>query len=101
PIETKVQTPANAKGLPPKAIKRAGVTVLTGRNARTNSGQLINTKVTVKPKTAKYKIVRGPKGKVSLRTFGVKKLKVVLVQSAPATDTYLPYRKRTVYRIKK
>lgn len=95
------QKPLTARGLPPAAIKRKGVTRLTGRNARTNAGQLMTTTVKVRPKVAKYKVVRGPKGKVSLRTFGRVKLKVVLVHSAPATDTYLPYKKRTVYRITK
>ena len=104
PSSKKVQKPRDAKGKPPARIKGAGTTVLTGRNALTNAGQRIHTIVDVRVKgsTAQgevryYRIVRGPAGKVSIRTYGRPGLKVVLVQSAPATDTYKPFRQRTVY----
>ncbi|TXH42562.1 MAG: hypothetical protein E6Q90_08955 [Actinobacteria bacterium] len=100
-IVARTQSPRDAKGSPPKALKAKGLTVLTGRNARTNAGQLIATKVTVKTssKVRAYRIIRGSKGKVAIRTYG-KRLKVTLVHSAPATGDYLPYTKRTVYRVR-
>lgn len=100
-IVTKTQSPRDAKGSPPKAIKAKGLTVLTGRNALTNAGQPIATKVKVTSsgKGRAYRIIRGSKGKVSIRTYG-KRLKVTLVHSAPATGDYLPYTRRTVYRVR-
>ncbi len=106
---------------PPKRIKKRGVTVLTKKNARTNAGLRLATKVTVKSKSGKVvtskkrkivtyrlkkgskgkvlvlRLIKGPKGKVSVRTFGRKGWRLVLVQSAPATTEYTPYRLRSVY----
>ncbi len=75
--------------------------MLTGRNARTNAGQLIATKVTVKsPAEGRtHKMIRGAKGKVSIRTYG-KPLRVTVIHRAPATAEYLAYAKRSVYRVK-
>lgn len=96
-----LQRPLGQRGLPPEEIGLSGVTVLTGKNARTNSGQRIRTKVaagtTAAGEVRYFRVIRGPKGKVSLRTYGHKNLKVVLVQSAPATAEFTAYRKRTVY----
>ena len=103
PVTKKAQKPANGKGKPPARIKRKGVTVITGSNARTNAGQLIRTRVRCVHGSAaagekRYcTVIRGPKGKVSLRTYGRPNLKVVVVQYAPATSAYKAYRKRTVY----
>lgn len=104
PSAKKVQKPRDARGKPPVRIKVAGTTVLTGRNALTNAGQRIRTGVQVPIKGTRaqgevryYRIIRGPKGKVSIRTYGRPGLKVILTQSAPATDAYKPYRLRTVY----
>lgn len=96
-----VQAPRDSKGQPPKAIKKTGTTVLTGKNARTNAGQRIRTAVRVHaPAATRPEVVKGRKGKVSIRTYGPG-FTVVLTQSAPATDGYQAYRLRTVYRAKK
>ena len=44
-----------------------------------------------------YRIIRGSKGKVSIRTFGYRGLRVVLTQTAGATANYLAYREVTTY----
>ncbi len=106
---------------PPKRIKKRAVTVLTKKNARTNAGLRLATKVKVTSKRGKVvtskkgkvvtyrlrkgskdkvlvlRLIKGSKGKVSVRTFGRKGWRLVLVQSAPATDTFDAYRLRTVY----
>ncbi len=85
---------------PPKRIKKRGVTVLTKKNTRTNAGVRIKTKVAGKAKKGKvryFRVIKGPKGKVSVRTFGKKRWRLVLARSAPATDTFEAYRARTVY----
>jgi hypothetical protein len=86
---------------PPMRIKKRGVTVLTKKNALTNAGLRVTTKVTGKAKKGKtvfFKVIKGKQGKVSVRTFGKKGWKLTLVQSAPATDTYNAYSLRTVYK---
>ncbi len=104
PTVKKVQKPRDARGKPPASIKIIGTTVLTGSNARTNADQLISTRVRVRTgdSTAQgevryYKLIRGPQGKVAIRTYGRPGLTVILLQSAPATDTYRSYRNRAVY----
>ncbi len=85
---------------PPKRIKKRGVTVLTKKNTRTNAGVRIKTKVAGKAKKGKvryFRVIKGPKGKVSVRTFGRKRWRLVLTRSAPATDRFEAYRARTVY----
>ena len=105
PVGLKAQFPANKKGKPPKRIRRAGTTVITGKNARTNAGQRIRTRVSARPigttaagEVNYFKTIRGKQGKVSIRTYGYKRLKVVVVQRAKATPGYKPYKLRTVYR---
>lgn len=104
PTVRKAQSPRNAQGMAPKRIRTAGVTVLTGSNARTNADQLIRTRVrctldqhATAGEVRLCKVQRGANGKVTLRTFGQEHLKVVVVQSAPATSAYEAYRKVTVY----
>ncbi len=104
PTVKKAQKPRDARGKPPASIKIVGTTVLTGRSARTNADQLIATRVRVRTgdSTAQgevryYKLIRGPQGKVAIRTFGRPGLTVILLQSAPATNTYRNYRNRAVY----
>lgn len=99
-----VQKPRDVRGRPPQRIKLAGLTVLTGRNAVTNAGLPIRTVVRARPmgvsvqgEVRYFTVVRGKQGKVSIRTFGYPRLKVVLVQQAPPTVMYLPMRQRTVY----
>lgn len=101
--DKKVQKPANAKGKPPARIARDGVTVITGRNARTNARQSIRTRVRCVPvkaaaagQTRYCSVIRGPKGKVSLRTYGAV-VRVIVVQSAAPTAEYKRFLKRTVY----
>lgn len=96
------QKPLDKKGKAPKKIKKSGKTVITGKNAKTNAGNSITTKVKCKPKKNSgkktCKVIRGSNGKVTLRTYGVPKLKVTVTQSAPETPAYLPYSKKTVYK---
>ena len=82
---------------PPKRIKQRGVTVLTKKNARTNAGLRVVTKVTGKGKGKAFTVIKARLGKVSVRTFGKKHWKLTLVQSAPSTDAYNAYLLRTVY----
>jgi alpha-tubulin suppressor-like RCC1 family protein len=97
-IPKRTQRARNAKGQPPKRLKAKGLTVLTGSNARTNAGNLIKTKVTVKgSKKSSVKVLKQRKGKVSIRTSGVRGLRVTVRQSAPGTAEYLAFRKTTVY----
>jgi hypothetical protein len=98
PDPKQIQKPADSKGLPPKSIKRKGITVVTGRNALTNAGERLTTKVKVKAPKKQYRIVRGKQGKVSVRTFGTKLKKVVITQSAPETATHTAYRLQATYR---
>ena len=103
PANKKAQRPASGKGKPPAKIKQSGLTVITGKNARTDAGQMIRTQVrcaqTRAGKDPLCTVIRGPKGKVSLRTYG-QRVRVVVVQSARGTTDYKPYRLRTVYRVR-
>ena len=96
------QKPLNKKGKAPKKIKKNGKTVITGKNAKTNAGNLIATKVKCTPKKKggkrTCKVIHGSSGKVTLRTYGVPKVKVTVTQSAPETAAYLAYSKKTVYK---
>lgn len=103
PVKKKAQKPANSKGIPPKRIKKRGVTVIQGKNALTNAGQRIRARVFGRPMAASaagetryLTVIRGPKGKVSVRTYG-KRLRIVVRQSAPATDEYRRYARTTLY----
>ncbi len=93
-LPKKVQTAPN----PPKRIKKRGVTVLTPKNAKTSAGQAIATTVTGKGKGKAFKVIRGKKGKMSVRTFGAKGWRLVLTRSAPGNDTYEPFSQRIVYK---
>lgn len=98
PTVKQVQKPVNGAGLPPKAIKKKGSTVITGRNALTNAGQQLQTVVKVTAKKKQYRIVRGKQGKVSIRTFGTKPKRITVTQTAPENSQFLEYRLKTVYR---
>ena len=103
PDDKKTQKPADSKGKPPARVKKAGVTVITGANARTNAKQLIRTRVRCLRGSAtagerrNCTVIRGPRGKVSVRTYGQSNLRVIVVQRAPSTPEFKAYRKRTVY----
>ncbi len=99
-----MQKPANSEGVPPKRIKLAGVTVLQGPNARTNADQRIRIRVRGGPTRSSaagevryFTVIRGPKGKTSIRTYGRPDLRIVVRQKAPATSKYRKFTKKTVY----
>ncbi len=83
---------------PPKRIKKRGLTVLTPKNAKTSAGQPIATKVSGKGKGKAFQVVRGKKGKVSVRTFGKNRWRLVLTRTAAGNDLFEPFSQRTVYK---
>lgn len=98
-----VQVPLSPLSGPPKRIKKRGLTMIAGPNHTTNAGQPISTEVrTLLRRVASlnevdyYRVIRGPQGEVYVRTFG-HRLRLVVLQSAPATGEYRAYAKRTVY----
>lgn len=99
PVEPPQVLPKQAQTAPkpPKRIKKRGITVLTPKNARTNAGQSIATKVTGKGKGKAFKVIRGKKGKVSVRTFGKKGWRLVLTRTAAGAGTYEPFKQKVVY----
>lgn len=98
PVVRKEQAPRDRKGVPPKRIRKKGLTVVVGSNARTTADQRISTQVKVKAKKGRYRVLTGRGGKLRIRTFGKPLKRVTLVQRAPETSTYLPYERTTVYR---
>jgi hypothetical protein len=98
PTVRQPQVPRDAKGIPPKRIRKEGRTVLVGRNALTNASQPIQTAVRVKAPKSRYRIIKGRKGKVVIRAFGKPLRRVTLIQKAPETSAYLAYERKTVYR---
>jgi hypothetical protein len=86
----------------PKKIKYKGKKVLLKKAVWTNAGQKAASKITVKPKAKKYaKVKTTKKGKVTIRTFGKKKLKVTLKLTAPATSEYTAYSYKKKWTVKK
>lgn len=86
----------------PSRIKRKGRTVILPANATTNAGQAITAKVKATPKrspkgTKTYKVIRAKNGKVVIRTFGYKKLRVKVTVSAPSTTGFAPYAVQATY----
>lgn len=89
---------------PPKRLKRVGTTVITMPKAHTNAKQRVRTTVRGGPLKASatgqvryFTVVRGKKGKVAIRTYGYKNLKITVTQRAPATSGYLRFKRDTVY----
>jgi hypothetical protein len=105
PTQPPTQPPATTKQqqsgpTAPKRIKKRGVTVLTKKNARTSAGLPVSTKVSGKAKKGKirlFTVIKGKRGKVSVRTFGKKGWRLVLTRTAAGNDVYAPWRQRTVY----
>ncbi len=104
PAGLKRQKPANSAAKPPKRIKTSGLTVIAGKNPRTNAGQRVRTRVDGRPirptasgEVRYFKVVRGPKGKVSVRTYGYPGLRIVVRQTAPSTTGYKRYKRTSVY----
>lgn len=86
----------------PARIKRKGLTVILPGNARTSAGQPISAKVTATPKRSPKgmktaKVIRKKSGKVAIRTYGYKKLRVTVTLSAPATTGYSAYAVQATY----
>lgn len=85
----------------PKRIRLSGLTLLTPTGAHTTAGQPVQTLVlggpTAAGETRYFTVVRGPKGKVSVRTLGHRDLKLVVIQRAPATSGYAPAHRRVVF----
>ena len=103
-------TPQSAKkkqtlhpGLPHR-IKPSGLTLITAANARTNAGQRVRTIIRGGPANTSaagevryFTIVRGPHGKVSIRTFGHPDLKLKVTQKAPATSGHTRFHRTAIY----
>ena len=98
---SKQQKPGNPAAKPPKRLRARGTTVIAGPNARTNAGQSVRTRVTVRSTRQNgdpaARVVRRKDGSVLVRATDLTGVKVVVRQSAPATGEYLEYEKRTVY----
>ncbi len=95
------QTSPQSSALPAR-IKRKGLTVIVPAAAATNAGQPISATVKATPKrtpkgTKTHKVIRKKSGKVAIRTYGYKKLRVEVSLSAPATTGYAPYAVRATY----
>jgi hypothetical protein len=88
----------------PKKIKPKGKTTLLKRTVVTSAGQPAKAVVKVRPKGKKYaKVTRSSTGKIVITTNGVRKLRVELTVSAPATaqaNAYL-FSKRWTVKVKK
>ena len=85
----------------PRRIKLQGLTLITPANARTNADQPVKTRVSGRPtaagQTRLFTVVRGKNGKVSVRTYGHRGLRLEIVQKAPATDAYTKFKRQAVY----
>ena len=103
PVTKLAQLPADPFAGPPIRIRKRGLTRIAGPNHVTNAGQPITTEVkTLLRRVASlnevdyYRVYRGYAGEVYLRTYG-HRLKLVVLQSAPATGDYKAFTSRTVY----
>ena len=87
----------------PEKINYKGRTVLLKGYVRTNAGLRAESTVTVSPKGKKYSKVKKTTstGKVTIKTLGRKKLKVVLTLTAPATGQYDRYSFTKKWSVKK
>jgi len=88
----------------PKRVKLNGLTVITPANARTNAGQRVRTIIKGGPAKASaagevryFTVVRGPKGKTSIRTYGHRDLKLKVSQKAPAVTGYTAFARSASY----
>jgi hypothetical protein len=88
----------------PKRIKLSGLTVITPAGARTNAGQRVRTVVRGGPITATvagqvryFTVVRGPRGKVAVRTFGYRDLRLSVTQKAPAVERFTAFERQATY----
>ncbi len=95
------QTSAQSAALPAR-IKRQGLTVIVPAKAATNAGQPIRASVKATPKRSPkgsktHKVIKKKSGKVAIRTYGYKKLRVKVTLSAPATTGYTAYAVQATY----
>ena len=84
----------------PRRVKVSGRTLITPGNTRTNAGQLVATRVSGRTPTGQpkaYRVIRGKNGRVVVRTFGNRNLRLVIVQRASATQAYTAFERRVVY----
>ena len=88
----------------PNRIKFSGVTLITPEGARTNADQPVRTIVRGGPGTSStagevryFTVLRGPDGKVSIRTFGKPHLKLRITQKAPAVTGYTAFVRTATY----
>lgn len=98
------QKPTKRAKLPKRLVKR-GKTVLAPSKPLTNAGQRLKTRVrciAARPAASGEvrfcRVRRYANGKVVVRTYGAPLPKVIVIQTAPGTDTYERYRNRTVYK---
>lgn len=108
PADRRTQRPARASYRPPAELAVPGTTVITPRGAVTNAGRDIRTRVTCTPllrsraavpagdAPALCRVDRGPGTRVTVTTT-TRDVRVTVVQSAPGTAAYRPYRTRIVY----
>ncbi len=100
-----VQVPVNCGRIFPKKIARNGLTTLQRQNCRTNAGKRVNVTVngalrgtSMRGDLRLYRVIRGPGGKVQIRTYG-HKLRITVNKRANPTTAYLLYRAQRTYRV--
>ena len=88
----------------PKRIKLSGITLITPAGARTNADQPVRTIIRGGPGTPStagevryFTVLRGPDGKVSVRTYGQPGLKLRVTQKAPAVTGYTAFTRTATY----
>lgn len=103
PTPTTTPTPTAKQpqtvALPPKRIKRRGLTVLAPRGLRTSAGQPVTSLVKGKQRKATvrlFRVVRS-KGALKVRTYGAKSVRLRLVQTAPSIEGFEPFARTTLY----
>lgn len=85
--------------LPPRRIKRRGLTVLARSGLRTSAGQPVTSVVRGKQRKAGVRLFRvvHSKGALKVRTYGVKGVRLRLVQSAAGTETFVAFNRTIRY----
>ncbi|MGV1037597.1 MAG: choice-of-anchor D domain-containing protein [Candidatus Nanopelagicales bacterium] len=85
----------------PRKIKRKGTTTILPRTCRTNGGQTIQVSAKVS-RGGKFKLSKKSGGRIDIKTFNKKRMKLTLTFSASARTTasasYLPYSAQKTYK---
>jgi len=85
----------------PRKIKRKGTTTILPRTCLTNAGQAIKVSAKVS-RGGKFKLLKKSRGRIYLKTFNKKRMKLTLTFSAgartTATASYLAYSARKTYK---